>query len=167
MEVVKNQPVTGSYTSDLEQVAKAIISARSLVDQALAHIKKVSSTEKGLSPALLDEQQLACYETSFCVADLSATEALLNYTHQVLERDELSGWVACQFGSEALKAVAGRLLARPADYGLTMASICASFEAFDNRVSLSMASPVSRVWLRMMRISSPGLGTLVRARIAG
>ena len=137
MDAVKNQPLvgsslSGSYASDLDHIAMAVISARALVDQALAHIKKISSTEKGLSPALLDEQQLVSYETSFCVADLSAIEALLNYTQQVLERDELSGWVACQFGSESLKAVAGRLLARPADYGLTMATICASFETFDN-----------------------------------
>ena len=137
MDAVKNQPLvgsslSGSYSSDLDHLAKAVVSARVLVDQALAHIKNISSTEKGLSAALLDEQQLVSYEISFCVADLSAIEALLNYTQQVLERDELSGWVACQFGSEALKAVASRLLARPADYGLTLSSICECFEAFDN-----------------------------------
>ncbi len=139
MDAVTNQPLeafslSGSYASDLGHLAKAVVNARTLVDQALAYIKKTSSTEKGLSAALLDEQQLVSYDISFCVADLSAVEALLNYTQQVLERDELSGWVACQFGSEALKAVAGRLLARPTDYGLTMSSICKHFEDFDIKV---------------------------------
>lgn len=132
MNVAINRPVSGTYSGDLEKISTAVVSAKALVNQALAFIKSNCSSERGLSADLLDEHQLASYETSFCVADLSAAEALINYTHQVLGQDELAGWVACQFTSEALKAVAGRLLARPADYGLTMAIIGESFSVFDD-----------------------------------
>ncbi len=137
MDVAKNQAVsskyfTGNYQGDLGGLSQATANARVLVDRALSHLKGVCSDEQGLSAPLLDEHQLICYDISFCVADLSATEALLDYTRKIVSQDELAAWVAGQFCCEALQAVAGRLLARPDNYGLTRADIHRSFAEFDN-----------------------------------
>ena len=155
MDVARNQAFTGSYADDLQCVAEAVASAKVLVNRALFYFKGECSDEKGLSAVRLDEHQLVCYEISFCVADLSAAEALLDYTQQVLGQDELAAWVACQFSCEALTAVMGRLMARPRDYGLTVADIHESFAAFD-------ASGLSAEYLSAQKMAALGRELIAR-----
>ena len=131
MDVAK-KTVTDNHAGDLRGLAESVADASALVNRALVNLKRDCSDEQGLSAVLLDQHQLVCYDISFCVADLSAAEALLDYAGQVFEQDDLAAWVAGQFCCEALQAVAGRLVARPEDYGLSAADIHSSFAEFDN-----------------------------------
>lgn len=129
---VANMDFGGDYSREFSVLREAVASARGLVDAALSYIKAASSEDGKLSASRLDARQLVCYDISFCVADLSATEALLDYAQGLVGDDELAGWVASQFSAEALKGIAARLLARPADYGLNTLKILGAFAAFES-----------------------------------
>lgn len=131
MGIVNNQLAVDDFFGDLERMAAGVTCARSLLDDVLSYIKVACSDDKKLSEARLEERQLVCYDISFCVADLTAAETLLSYARGVFDQDQLAGWVACQFSCEALKAVQGRLLARPEDYGLKSADVMDRFADFD------------------------------------
>ena len=89
--------------SDELAIARAALAELGpLVDAALVHLNHVchdessASASAGLSPALLDEHQLASYDISFCVAEQTASGNLLDYAEEVGAQDELAVWVACR-----------------------------------------------------------------------
>ncbi len=116
---------------DLVLARQSLAPVAALVDAALAHLRGVCSVDGALVAARLDEQQLVSYDISFCVAELTASTTLLDYADAVMGEDGLAVWVACQFTAESVRAIAGRLGSRPADYGLTRAAIATCMDGID------------------------------------
>lgn len=108
---------TASADIDIARAALAEISP--LLDAALVHLHHVCSTDDGLLPAALDRHQLVSYDISFCVAEQTASQNLLDYAAKVCQQDNLSVSVACQFVAESIRSIVARLASRPAEYGLS------------------------------------------------
>ncbi len=121
-----------SASADLMIARSSLGEISPLIDGALRYLNDVCSADGRLSPALLDEHQLASYDISFCVAELTASRNLLDYAEEVLEQDNLAAWVACQFVAESIKSIVARLSARPADYGLNRKTVADALEKSDD-----------------------------------
>ena len=147
--------VSESPASELALARASLAAVSPLVDGALAHLNKVCSVEGRLSPAVLDEQQLVSYDISFCVAEQRASRNLLDYAEQVMEQDVLAVWVACQFVSEAINTIVGRLSSRPADYGLSRRDIAEAMEQ-------SEAGGLAAFYLSSARMAALGKALIER-----
>jgi len=102
-----------------------------VIDSALAGVKAACTVDDRLSPARLDEHQLVSYDLSFCVAELTASNTLLDYAEALADEDSLACWVACQFAAEAIRSISTRLTSRPGDYGLCRAQVSAALDQID------------------------------------
>ena len=147
--------VSGSPATELALARLSLAAVDPLVDRALAYLNGICSVSGRLSPAALDEQQLASYDISFCVAEQRASRNLLDYAEQVAEQDALAVWVACQFACEAINTVVGRLSSRPADYGLSRADIVQAVEK-------SEANGLATFYLASARMAALGKALIKR-----
>ena len=66
-------------TDSTNQARQCLECLRSEVNAAFSHLKALCSEDGRLSPKLLDEQQKVSYELAFCVAEIEASIAMLNY----------------------------------------------------------------------------------------
>ena len=141
--------LTDSASADLNIARSTLGEISPLIDAALLHLNRVCSADGRLSPALLDEHQLASYDISFCVAEQTASRNLLDYAEEVVEQDELAAWVACQFTAESIQSIVARLSCRPADYGLNRKTIAVALER-------SEASGLTDFYLASARMAALG-----------
>ncbi len=97
--------------------------ARDLVDRALGKLRARCDLDGDFDPARLDEHQMASYQLAFCVAELSAAEALCAYAEQASEQDPLALDVALVFSAEMLQSTLQRLAGWSEDIGLPRSEI--------------------------------------------
>ena len=83
---------------------------RTQVDAGFSHLKMLCSRDGRLSSDLLDQQQTVSYELAFCVAELEASAAMLNYAGEATEEASLCQSIALAFCAENIRTVWQRLL---------------------------------------------------------
>ena len=117
--------------SDLEQqlqhAGAALQATALLIDTALSALKLLTLDGEQVSPAKLDEHQLASYELSVSWSECTAARFLTAHALQLAARSVSANTLTIQlsnlFCAEAITNTVNRLRARPADYGLTHADI--------------------------------------------
>ena len=117
--------------SDLEQqlnhAGGALKATKQLIDTALSALKARTMDGERVSPAKLDEHQLASYDLSLSWSECTAARFLTAHAVQLAEHSVSANTVTIQlsnlFCAEAITNTLNRLRARPADYGMTQADI--------------------------------------------
>ena len=111
----------------LQQAGAALQATTQLIDTALSALKLLTLDGERVSPAKLDEHQLASYELSLSWSECTASRFLTAHALQLAARsvpeNTLTIQLANLFCAEAITNTVNRLRARPADYGLTHADI--------------------------------------------
>lgn len=152
----KDSPATGPK---LEQAFAVLAAATQLIDQALSALKVRSNEGGKISPALLDQHQLASYELSVSWAECTAARFLLAHAQRLAAdasaENSFTSNLAALFCAEAVTNTLHRLRTRPADFGLALADIDAVQQ------NASAASFLSRQ-LGAANIASIGLAVLDR-----
>ena len=78
---------TSKTPSQLIEYAGSLISeGRKVVDKGLSHIKSECLEGEKVSVKKMDGHQLASFELAYCVAELTASEFILDYSTKVRER---------------------------------------------------------------------------------
>ncbi|WP_417518629.1 acyl-CoA dehydrogenase family protein [Marinobacter sp.] len=101
---------TMNATDSLVVADRHLGKARELVDLVLGRLKTLCSEDGKLSAGRLDDHQLSCYELAFCVAELSAADAVNRYAEKAQQQDSLAMTVALAFSADVLQKVPQRLL---------------------------------------------------------
>jgi (2S)-methylsuccinyl-CoA dehydrogenase len=117
--------------SELEQqlnhAGGALKATTKLIDTALSALKVRTMDGERVSPAKLDEHQLASYELSLSWSECTAARFLTAHAVQLAEHSVSVNTLTIQlsnlFCAEAITNTLNRLRARPADYGMTQAEI--------------------------------------------
>jgi (2S)-methylsuccinyl-CoA dehydrogenase len=121
--------VSDSGGPTLEQASRLLQDTSALLDQVLSLLKENTLEGDRVSPAKLDDYQLISYEIALCWAECSSARFLLDYASRLREEApgaaDFAGRLATFFCAEAVTTTAGRLRARPADFGLSDAAIAA------------------------------------------
>ena len=111
----------------LQQAGAALQATTQLIDTALSALKSLTLDGERVSPAKLDEHQLASYELSLSWSECTAARFLTAHALQLAARSVSENTLTIQlsnlFCAEAITNTINRLRARPADYGLTHADI--------------------------------------------
>ena len=111
----------------LQQAGAALQATTQLIDTALSALKSLTLDGERVSPAKLDEHQLASYELSLSWSECTAARFLTAHALQLAARSVPENTLTIQlsnlFCAEAITNTVNRLRARPADYGLTHADI--------------------------------------------
>jgi (2S)-methylsuccinyl-CoA dehydrogenase len=111
----------------LQQAGAALQATTQLIDTALSALKVLTLDGERVSPAKLDEHQLASYELSLSWSECTAARFLTAHALQLAARSVSENTLTIQlsnlFCAEAITNTVNRLRARPADYGLTHADI--------------------------------------------
>ena len=111
----------------LQQAGAALQATTQLIDTALSAVKLLTLDGERVSPAKLDEHQLASYELSLSWSECTAARFLTAHALQLAARSVPENTLTIQlsnlFCAEAITNTVNRLRARPADYGLTHADI--------------------------------------------
>ena len=111
----------------LQQADAALQATTQLIDTALSALKLLTLDGERVSPAKLDEHQLASYELSLSWSECTAARFLTAHALQLAARSVPENTLTIQlsnlFCAEAITNTVNRLRARPADYGLTHADI--------------------------------------------
>ena len=111
--------MTDSDTQPFKQARACLTLLRAEVDAGLQHLNRVCSTDGQLSPVLLDAQQKVSYELAFCIAELEASNVMLNYAEGVSAEDKLCEPMALSFCAENIRAVWQRLLTHSTETDLS------------------------------------------------
>ena len=117
--------------SDLEQqlnhAGGALKATTQLINAALSALKARTMDGERVSPAKLDEHQLASYDLSLSWSECTAARFLTAHAVQLAEHSVSANTLTIQlsnlFCSQAITNTLNRLRARPADYGMTQADI--------------------------------------------
>ena len=111
----------------LQQAGAALQATTQLIDTALSALKVLTLDGERVSPAKLDEHQLASYELSLSWSECTAARFLTAHALQLAARSVPENTLTIQlsnlFCAEAITNTVNRLRARPADYGVTHADI--------------------------------------------
>ena len=111
----------------LQQAGAALQATTQLIDTALSALKVLTLDGERVSPAKLDEHQLASYELSLSWSECTAARFLTAHALQLAARSVSENTLTIQlsnlFCAEAITNTVNRLRARPADYGVTHADI--------------------------------------------
>ena len=111
----------------LQQAGAALQATTQLIDTALSALKSLTLDGERVSPAKLDEHQLASYELSLSWSECTAARFLTAHALQLAARSVPENTLTIQlsnlFCAEAITNTVNRLRARPADYGVTHADI--------------------------------------------
>ena len=111
----------------LQQAGAALQATTQLIDTALSALKLLTLDGERVSPAKLDEHQLASYELSLSWSECTAARFLTVHALQLAARSVSANTLTIQlsnlFCAEAITNTVNRLRARPADYGVTHADI--------------------------------------------
>ena len=111
----------------LQQADAALQATTQLIDTALSALKVLTLDGERVSPAKLDEHQLASYELSLSWSECTAARFLTAHALQLAARSVSENTLTIQlsnlFCAEAITNTVNRLRARPADYGVTHADI--------------------------------------------
>lgn len=114
-------------SAQLRIAAAEFSNLRVFVDQGLSHIKAQCLENGKLNSALLDEHQLVSYDLAFCVAEISAANALIAYVEK-LDYEAFPARLALCFCAETYQTVIQRLLARSSDLAIERANLLALYD---------------------------------------
>jgi (2S)-methylsuccinyl-CoA dehydrogenase len=111
----------------LEQAVAALSATTRLLDRALSALKSRTLEGERVSPAKLDDNQLASYELSLSWSECTAARFLMAHASRLAAESPSSHSLSIQlanlFCAEAVTNTLNRLRTRPADFGLTHAEI--------------------------------------------
>ena len=105
-------------TDSIDQAHLCLARLRAEVDTSFSHLKGLCSEAGRLSPALLDQHQKVSYELAFCVAELEACTAMLDYARAANTEADLCSQLALTFCAENIRTVWQRLLNHSHELGL-------------------------------------------------
>jgi (2S)-methylsuccinyl-CoA dehydrogenase len=111
--------VSIAQTRQFRQALACLATLRTAVDAGLAHLNRLCTIDGGFSAPLLDAHQKVSYELAFCVAELEASEVMLNYADKVSADDTVCEPLSLAFCADNLRAVWQRLFAHSAEAGLS------------------------------------------------
>ena len=113
----------------LELGAAALAATIQLIDRALSALKFRTIEGERVSPAKLDEHQLASYELSLSWSECTAARFLLAHASRLAAESSVSNALttrlATLFCAEAITNTLNRLRTRADDFGLTLSDISA------------------------------------------
>lgn len=113
----------------LEQAIAALAATTQLIDSSLSALKVRTLEGDRVSPARLDEQQLASYELAVSWSECTAAKFALAHaqrlTTQSPGQNTFTAQLANLFCAEAVTNTLNRLRTRPADFGLALDTISA------------------------------------------
>lgn len=104
----------------LQAAAACLSILRGEVDAGLQHLHRSCMVDGKLSASLLDAHQKVNYELAFCVAEIEAAKAMLNYADKVSAEDALCETLSLTFCAENLRTVWQRLLSHASEAGLSI-----------------------------------------------
>jgi (2S)-methylsuccinyl-CoA dehydrogenase len=111
----------------LEQAHGALAATLQLINRSLSAIKARTLDGERVSPALLDEHQLALYELSVSWSECTAAQFTLAHAqtliHESVDESGFTAQLAELFCAEAINNTLNRLRTRPADFGVTLTAI--------------------------------------------
>jgi (2S)-methylsuccinyl-CoA dehydrogenase len=96
---------------------------RAEADAGFSHLKVLCSQDGRLTPALLDEQQTVSYELAFCVAELEASAAMLEYASNINTEADLCQSIALAFCADNVRSIWQRLNTHAQELGLNNAQL--------------------------------------------
>lgn len=105
-------------TETITQAQQCLDTLRANVDAAFAHLHRFCLQDGKLAPQLLDQNQKVSYELAFCVADLEAAAALLDYAANIDAEADLCQRIALVFCAENIRSTWQRLLTHAQELGL-------------------------------------------------
>ena len=105
-------------TETIMQARQCLDTLRANVDAAFAYLHGVCLQDGTLAPQLLDQNQKVSYELAFCVAELEASAALLDYAVSIDTETDLCARVALVFCAETIRSTWQRLLSHAQELGL-------------------------------------------------
>lgn len=115
------------HEQQLEQASALLSATRELIDRGFSALKARCTEDGRVSPALLDEHQLASYELSCCWAECTSAGFALEHARRLAaqrgQHDPFVTALAVQFSAEAISNCSARLRARPVDFGLALVDI--------------------------------------------
>ena len=111
-----------SFSGHLEEANTELAKLKQQVMTACSYIKGKCSRDGNYDGNLLDDWQLSSYELAFCMAELSAAAAFIDYA-QKSTTQKFTQQLALSFCAETFQAVLNRLVARAADIGLDRAKL--------------------------------------------
>jgi (2S)-methylsuccinyl-CoA dehydrogenase len=106
-------------TKPLRQAFDCVNALRTEVDAALTHLNRLCTVDGEFSAPKLDAHQKVSYELAFCVAELEASEVMLDYANKASAEDALCEPLSLAFCADNLRAVWQRLLTHSAEAGLS------------------------------------------------
>jgi (2S)-methylsuccinyl-CoA dehydrogenase len=113
----------------LEHGAAVLAATVQLIDRALSALKSRTIEGERVSPAKLDEHQLASYDLSLSWSECTAAGFLQAHASRLAaapsSSNALTTRLATLFCAEAVTNTLNRLRTRPGDFGLTLADISA------------------------------------------
>jgi (2S)-methylsuccinyl-CoA dehydrogenase len=112
-------------TKPLAQAFDCVTALRTEVDAALAHLNGLCSVDGRFSAPRLDAHQQVSYELAFCVAELEASQVMLDYADKVSAEDTLCQQLSLAFCADTVRAVWQRLFTHSAEAGLSNARLLA------------------------------------------
>ncbi len=117
----------------LDQATAALAATLQLIDRSLSAIKSRTLEGERVSPALLDEHQLASYDLSVSWSECTAAKFAVAHAQTLIkespQQNTFTAQLATLFCAEAVTNTLNRLRTRPADFGLTLSAITAVEEA--------------------------------------
>ena len=111
-----------SFSGHLEEANTELAELKLQVMTACSYIKGKCFRDGNYDGNLLDDWQLSSYELAFCMAELSAAAAFIDYA-QKSTTQKLTQQLALSFCAETFQAVLNRLVARATDIGLDRAKL--------------------------------------------
>ena len=111
-----------SFSGHLEEANTELAELKQQVMTACSYIKGKCSRGGNYDGNLLDDWQLSSYELAFCMAELSAAAAFIDYA-QKSTTQKFTQQLALSFCAETFQAVLNRLVARATDIGLDRAKL--------------------------------------------
>ena len=115
--------MTAIQSQQLRQASVCLEVLQVEVQKGLQHLNRLCTIKGGFSPALLDAHQKVSYELAFCVAELEASGAILNYADKVSTDDSVCEPLSLAFCADSLRTVWQRLFTHSVEAGLCSARL--------------------------------------------
>jgi (2S)-methylsuccinyl-CoA dehydrogenase len=115
--------------NQLHRAGAVLTATTALLDTSLSALKRRTSTDDGVSSALLDEHQMVAYDLSLSWSECTAAEFLLAHAKRLSaessSENAFTTRLATLFCAEAVTNTLNRLRTRLPDFGLSAAEISA------------------------------------------
>ena len=109
--------MTADY-SQTNQARACLSSLQEQVDNGFLHLNKLCTVAGIFQSSELDAHQKVSYELAFCVAEIQASKAMLDYSDKFSSQDKLCEALSLTFTADVLTTVWQRLFNHSIEAGL-------------------------------------------------